>query len=255
MNIVAIIPARYGSTRLPAKPLVDLCGKPMIQHVAERTQRAKLIHRVIVATDDARIVSAVREFGGEVMITPSDIRTGSDRVAFVARHLPDADIVVNVQGDEPLIVPQSIDAAVKPLLNNDAIYAATLVKKITMPEELINPNVVKAVLDNEGFAVYFSRSPVPYLRDGEEMGKWHTRHTYYKHLGLYAFRREFLLKFSSWGESALECAEKLEQLRIIENGFRIKATVTEFDSIPVDTAPDAERVRRLLEEKGVEAAS
>lgn len=254
MNIVVIIPARYGSTRLPAKPLVDLCGKPMIRHVVEQARRAKLIHRVIVATDDERISSAVREFGGEAIMTPINMRTGSDRIAFVAKQLLNVDIVVNVQGDEPLIAPQAIDAAVKLLLDDDAIHAGTLVKQITSPEELLSPNVVKAVLDTKGFAIYFSRSPIPYLRDGGTAETWHRRHGYYKHFGLYAFRRELLMKFSSWEESALERAEKLEQMRMIENGYRIKATVTESESIPVDTPEDAERVRKLLQKNSMELA-
>ncbi len=246
LHIVAIIPARYGSTRLPAKPLVDLCGKPMIQRVVEQARKATLVTRTIVATDDERIASVVRSFGGEVAMTPSSIRSGSDRIAYVARELSDADIIVNVQGDEPLIAPQMIDETVRPMIADAGINAATLVKKITTGEEVKNPNVVKVVIDAGGNGIYFSRSPIPYLRDQADMNTWHQRHIYYKHFGLYAFRKDFLLKFASWEESSLEQAEKLEQLRIIEHGEKIRTSLTTYDSIPIDTAEDAERVRAIL---------
>ena len=246
LHIVAVVPARYASTRLPAKPLVDLCGKPMIQRVVEQARQATLIDDVIVATDDKRIESVVTAFGGKAVMTPTTIATGSDRIAYVARNLPNTDIVVNIQGDEPLVDPRAIDAAVQPLVEDHNVQVATLVKNIASAEELMSPHVVKAVLDKDGYAVYFSRSPIPYLRDGVEMSRWHTQHSYYKHLGLYVFRRDFLLKFALWKQSILERIEKLEQLRIIEHGGRIKATITTFDSIPVDTPEDAERVRALL---------
>jgi 3-deoxy-manno-octulosonate cytidylyltransferase (CMP-KDO synthetase) len=246
LHIVAIVPARYASTRLPAKPLVDLCGKPMIQRVVEQARKATLIDDVIVATDDERIEKVVTAFGGKAVMTPAAIATGSDRIAYAAQHLQDADIIVNIQGDEPLVDPRAIDAAVQPMVENQDIQVATLVKNIVSAEELMSPHVVKAVLDNDGYAVYFSRSPIPYLRNGIEMNRWHTHHSYYKHFGLYVFRRDFLLKFASWKESSLERIEKLEQLRIIEHGYKIKATITNLDSIPIDTAEDAERVRAVL---------
>jgi 3-deoxy-manno-octulosonate cytidylyltransferase (CMP-KDO synthetase) len=246
LNIVGVIPARYASTRLPAKPLVDLCGKPMVQRVVDQARQAKMLSRVIVATDDQRIADVLAINGAEFMMTPREIRTGSDRIAFVARQLPDADIIVNIQGDEPLIDPTVIDAAIRPMLNDARVLVATLVKKIVSSDELHNPNVVKAILDQEGNAVYFSRSAVPYLRDGAEMNRWHLQHDYYKHLGLYVFQRGILLEFASWEETSLERMEKLEQLRMIEHGIKIKATVTDIDSIPVDTAEDAERVRTIL---------
>jgi 3-deoxy-manno-octulosonate cytidylyltransferase (CMP-KDO synthetase) len=161
-NIVAIIPARYGSTRLPAKPLLDLAGKPMIQHVYERTKKAKLVEQVIVATDDERVLRAVQAFHGEVVMTPRDVRSGSDRVAVVARDLPNASIIVNVQGDEPLIEPAMIDEAIRPLVDDETILVGTLVKRIDAGNELTNPNIVKAVLDTNGFAMYFSRAAIPY---------------------------------------------------------------------------------------------
>ena len=245
-KIIAVIPARYASVRLPAKPLVDLCGKPMIQHVYERAAQAKLVDEVVVATDDDRIAERVKKFGGKVAMTPSDIRSGSDRVAYVANTLTDTDIVINVQGDEPLIVPHMIDEAVQPLIDDTSIQVGTLVKKITSAEELHNPNIVKVVLDDMNFGIYFSRSPIPYLRDGASMNDWHTRHQYYKHIGLYVYRRKFLLQFSQWDESTLEKTEKLEQLRIIEHGYKIKTALTEFDSVPIDTPDDVKKVKEIM---------
>jgi len=252
-KVIAIIPARYASTRLHAKALIDLCGKPMIQHVYERTRQAALIDRVIVATDHEMIVEAVRHFGGEVIMTPAELKSGSDRIAFAAKSLDDADIVVNVQGDEPLIEPQMIDQAVIPLIHDPGskVNVGTVVKRIRASEELWNPNIVKAILDAEGNVIYFSRSVIPFLRDNIEKNSWHLHHAYYKHFGLYVYRKEFLLRFSAWNEASLERVEKLEQLRIIENGYRIKTVVTEFDTIPVDTAEDADRVRKVLEQEKV----
>ena len=248
MNIVGIIPARYGSLRLHAKPLIDLCGKTMIQHVYERTRQATLLTRVIVATDHERIVEAVRNFGGEVVVTPAELRSGSDRIAYVAKNLADADIIVNIQGDEPLIVPEMIDQAVKPLIDHAAIQIGTLVKIITSTDDLINPNIVKVVIDRYGFGMYFSRSPIPHVRDTPNISTWLLKNTFYKHIGLYVYRKNFLVQYASWPETALEQVEKLEQLRIIEHGYKIKATLTAFDTVPVDTAEDAERVRLILQQ-------
>jgi 3-deoxy-manno-octulosonate cytidylyltransferase (CMP-KDO synthetase) len=246
-RVIAVIPARYASTRLPGKPLVDLCGKPMIRRVVEQASRASLVDRVVVATDHDAIASAVRAFGGEVVMTPADCPTGSDRIAHVVRGIPDATIVVNVQGDEPLIDPAMIDECVAPLCSDSSIEVGTLVRLITSWKDLGNPAVVKAVLDRRGNALYFSRSPIPCLRDGGDPSLWHLEHHYYKHIGLYAFRRETLLRFTSWEATPLERAEKLEQLRLLEHGVGIRATVTSRDSIAVDTAEDAERVRSILE--------
>lgn len=239
-HIAAVIPARYGSTRLPGKPLVDLCGKPMIQHVFERVKQVSRIDRVIVATDDVRVADAVKRFGGEVVMTPSDIRSGSDRVAFAARDLQNVSIIVNVQGDEPLIEPAMIDEAIQALIDDPAVEVATLVKHVDAAEELINPNTVKVVVDRHGYAMYFSRSPIPFQRDGREF------EGFLKHIGLYVFRRDFLIKFASLPETALERSEKLEQLRILEYGNKIKATVTRYESIPVDTPEDLEKARMLV---------
>lgn len=253
-HIIGIIPARYASTRLPAKPLVDLCGKPMIQHVYERASQATLLTKVLVATDDKRIVDIVQSFGGEAVMTPASLRSGTDRVAFVARNLPQADIVVNVQGDEPLIAPQMIDQAVRPLAQDKTVRVGTLVKQISSADDITNPGIVKVVLDLNGNGIYFSRSPIPYLRDGASIDQWHRQHTFFKHIGLYVFRKDFLLEYASWQESSLEQTEKLEQLRILEHGYSIKTAVTEYDSIPVDTADDAERVRQILQKNMVDIA-
>lgn len=246
--VAIIIPARYGSTRLPAKPLIKLGGKPMIQHVYERALRARLAGRVIVATDDSRIADAVRGFGGEVVITPEAARSGSDRVAMVARNMAGTDVIVNLQGDEPLIAPQMIDEVAEPLLLAPEIRVGTLVRKIENADEVTNPSVVKVVIDPDQFAIYFSRSPIPYFRDAADSPHG-LRRTYYKHFGLYAFRRDFLLEFASWPSSKLEQIEQLEQLRVIEKGIRIKTTITEYESIPVDTAEDVDRVQTLLREQ------
>lgn len=248
-QVIGVIPSRYGSTRLPAKPLVDLCGKPMVQHVYERAKQAALLNRVIVATDRQEIVNAVQNFGGEVMMTPATLRSGSDRCASVAKALGEGDIFVNIQGDEPLIAPQMIDEAVRPLLEHPEIEMGTLVKKITSEEEVTNPNIVKVVLDEQGFALYFSRSPIPFLRDGTPVKEWYKHHQFYKHIGLYVFQKETLLKFSSWEESSLEKAEKLEQLRALEHGIKIYTTITTYESIPVDTIEDVEKVKQLLQQR------
>ncbi len=248
VTVLGVIPSRYASVRLPAKPLVDLCGKTMVQRVYEQAMKAKLLTQIVVATDNEAIVQTVKSFGGEVIMTSPELRSGSDRVAAVAREV-DADIVVNIQGDEPLIEPQMIDQAVEPLIYDATIQVGTLVRKIETADELLNPNIVKVVLDENNFALYFSRSPIPYLRESTTMDEWHKRHQYYKHIGLYVFRKEFLLEYSSWQESQLERAEKLEQLRILEHGVRIKAAVTEFDSVPIDTVEDAERVRSIIKQK------
>jgi 3-deoxy-manno-octulosonate cytidylyltransferase (CMP-KDO synthetase) len=243
-TVVAVIPSRHGSTRLPAKPLVDLCGKPMVQHVVERARRAKLVDRVVVATDHEAIAAAVRSFGGEVAMTDPALASGSDRIAAVAATL-EADLIVNVQGDEPVIEPEMIDQAIAPLLADASIPCGTIVRRIDAEADIQNPNVVKAVLDARGFALYFSRSPIPHRRD-VPAGEWLSGGVYYKHFGLYVYRREFLLEYATWAPTPLEQAEKLEQLRILERGHRMAVAITTFDSTPVDTAEDAERVRAIL---------
>lgn len=244
--VIGIIPARYGSSRLPAKPLLDLCGKPMIQHVYERASQALSLHAVIVATDRQEIADIVSSFGGKSVMTPPELRSGTDRVAYVATQYPESDIIVNIQGDEPLIPPPMINEAVEPLIADTQIQVSTLIREMNSSSELLNPNIVKVVIDQNGFALYFSRSPLPHIRDDHNSKQWHLYHTYYKHIGLYVYRRELLLQFTGWEESKLERAEKLEQLRMLEHGIKIKTRVTTFDSMPVDTPEDAERVRAIL---------
>jgi len=245
LKIVGIIPARYASQRLPAKPLAEIQGKPMIQHVYERARETKLLTDVIVATDDARIEAAVKQFGGKAAMTPADIQSGSDRIAFVARTI-DADIVVNVQGDEPLIDPKLIDETVQVLIDDEKAVVSTAVKRITSLDDLLTPNIVKVVLDKNNYALYFTRSLVPFVRESSEVTDWLKHAVFYKHFGLYVYRSAFLQEYSLLKPTPLEMAEKLEQLRILEHGYRIKAAVTSYDSIPVDTAEDLDRVKKKL---------
>ncbi len=248
MKIIAVIPSRYASTRLPAKPLVDIAGKPMVQRVYEQARRSSLLTSVIVATDDERIAAAVRSFGGHVRMTPVDIASGSDRIAMAVKD-EQADIVVNVQGDEPLIDPAVIDETISVLVNDPAAVVSTAVKKTSSHQDLFNTNIVKVVLDKDRYALYFSRSPVPNVRDAKKDDDWFNGTTFYKHFGIYAYRAEFLQTFTRLPASPLETAEKLEQLRILENGYRIKCAVTEYDSYPVDTPEDLQRVISILHGK------
>jgi len=246
MGVTVIIPARYASTRFPGKPLADLCGKPMIQWVYERSSLCAAVDRVIVATDDARIAEAVTGFGGEVAMTRSDHATGTDRLAEVAAGLDD-DLVVNVQGDEPMIDPAMIQAAVAPLLADASIPMGTLKTPLTSLAEYQNPNVVKVVTDQQGFALYFSRAPIPYPRDfsGDLEQRW-TELAAARHVGLYVYRREFLLSYPHLQATPLETQECLEQLRALENGFRIRVAESNLAGQGVDTPEDLERVRKIL---------
>jgi 3-deoxy-manno-octulosonate cytidylyltransferase (CMP-KDO synthetase) len=242
--VVAVIPSRFGSTRLPGKPLVALGGKPMVQHVYERTKRAQTVHKVLVATDDQRIVDAVKVFGGEARMTRSDHRTGTERIAEVAAH-ESGDIFVNVQGDEPLIDPVSIDTAVAALLEEPAAQIATVATPIRHAADIMDPNVVKAVLDFDENALYFSRAPVPWIRDTQQ--KIHVR--YWKHLGLYVFQRDALLEYPTLPQGELEKIEQLEQLRWLENGWRIRVAEVARDAVSVDVPEDISRVEKLLKEE------
>ncbi|HSK09248.1 MAG TPA: 3-deoxy-manno-octulosonate cytidylyltransferase [Vicinamibacterales bacterium] len=236
---VVVIPARYHSSRLPGKPLAEIGGRPMIQHVYERATRARLVDAVLVATDDERVREAVERFGGHVWLTRQDHRSGTDRVAEVAAGLA-CNVVVNVQGDEPLIEPDAIDEAIAPLLRDPDLLVATLCCRITEPSDLLNPNVVKVVRDLRGNALCFSRAPIPFARQplaGAPLG--------WKHLGLYACRRDFLLRFARLPATPLEQMESLEQLRALEHGVSIRVVETTYDSVGVDTPADLERVRRL----------
>ncbi|MCK9408355.1 MAG: 3-deoxy-manno-octulosonate cytidylyltransferase [Bacteriovoracaceae bacterium] len=245
MNIIGIIPSRYASTRLPAKPLVDICGKPMVQRVYEQAQRSTLLTHVVVATDDERIVAAVTAFGGNVAMTPVDIQSGSDRIALVAKNF-NADIVVNIQGDEPLIDPQLIDQTIRALIEDPSAVVSTAVKRTTSHQDVVNPSVVKVVLDANSYALYFSRSPIPYVRDARTDEEWVSNTGFYKHFGIYVYRAEFLQKYTTLKQTPLEIAEKLEQLRILENEYKIRCVITEYESLPVDTPEDLQKVINYL---------
>jgi 3-deoxy-manno-octulosonate cytidylyltransferase (CMP-KDO synthetase) len=253
-KVVAIIPARYASTRLPGKPLIEIAGKPMILRVVERARQAATISRVIVATDDQRVFQAVANADEEAVMTSPNHATGTDRLAEVAAKL-DAEIIVNVQGDEPLIEPSTIEAAVAPLIADPSIVMSTTCEPIESAEDALKPNVVKVVVDRAGFALYFSRNPIPFpraavlehgsigaaLRARPELLK-----TFNKHTGLYAYRRDFLLTYAKLPPTPLEQSEALEQLRALEHGYRIKVVPVAHRSIGVDTPEDLDLARRLI---------
>jgi 3-deoxy-manno-octulosonate cytidylyltransferase (CMP-KDO synthetase) len=253
MKITAIIPARYGSTRFEGKPLADILGKPMIQHVYEGVCQSRLINEVIVATDDQRILEAVQTFGGKGVMTSPDHTTGSDRVAEVGQKLK-SEIIVNVQGDEPLIKGAIIDKAIRPLLSDETISISTLMTQIGEVKDWLNPHIVKVVVDQKNFALYFSRSPIPFPRDLHidrlETNPFGTKRPLpkrvFKHIGIYVFPRKFLLLFSKMKPTPLEKLEKLEQLRALENGYRIKVTPVEYEPICVDTPQDLQKVIEFL---------
>lgn len=244
LKVVVVIPARYGSTRLPGKPLVSLAGKPMIQRVYERAKLAQRANQVIVATDDERIVKVVEGFGGEARMTRADHRTGTERVAEVAAHV-EGDVFVNVQGDEPLLDPGAVDTAVNALLEEPTAAISTVATPIKRPKDIMDPNVVKTVLDFDGNALYFSRAPIPWVRD--TASKIQVRHL--KHLGLYVFQREALLEYPTLPQGELERIEQLEQLRWLENGWKIRVAEVEHDAVSVDVPEDVARVEELLRDQ------
>jgi 3-deoxy-manno-octulosonate cytidylyltransferase (CMP-KDO synthetase) len=228
--------------RLPGKPLADIAGRPMVEHVYRRAASARGVDAVVVATDDERIAAAVRSFGGVAMMTRATHRTGTDRIAEVAASLS-CEIVLNVQGDEPLIEPEMIEQVIAPLIADPMLEMSTVCVPISDRSDYANPNVVKVVLDRTGRALYFSRSPIPHFRD---QGSGLIPDRCYKHIGLYGYHRTFLLKFGTLPQTPLERAESLEQLRALEHGYRIHTVETKYDSIGVDTPEDLERVRRQL---------
>lgn len=244
MQTVAIIPSRYASTRLPGKPLIDIAGKPMIQRVYEAASRAQLINRVIVATDDRRILDAVLHFGGEAELTSPHHRSGTERVAEVADHLS-CDIVVNLQGDEPLMDSGLIDQVVSAVKDSPDSYMASAKTPIRRIEDRVNPNIVKVVTDRNGFALYFSRSPLPCFFSG---GEADADNMGFRHIGIYVYRNDFLKLLVGLEPSPLERQERLEQLRVLENGYRIKLVTTAYDAPGVDTPEDLEKVCKRLEE-------
>ena len=245
-RVVAVIPARYQSTRFPGKPLADIAGRSMIEHVYRRAAAAKGVDAVVVATDDVRIAMVVEGFGGVVRMTRSIHRSGMDRIAEIAPALP-CEIIVNVQGDEPLIEPEMISQAIGALDEDPEAQMSTLRRQITDRADYSNPNIVKVVVDRRGNALYFSRAPIPWVRDSDPpyVGAGLTS-PFHKHIGLYAYRRAFLLKLTELPPTQLEIAESLEQLRVLEHGFEIRVVETQHESIGVDTPQDLERVRHHL---------
>ena len=246
IQVVAIIPARYKSNRFPGKPLAQINGKPMIQHVVERARNASILSKVYVATDDARIAEAVIDFGGDVVMTRENHVSGSDRLAEAAEKidLSEGDIVVNIQGDQPFFPGEVVEQVAAPLLDDPALDMSTLIYKIVRKEEINDPNHVKTVFDRNHYALYFSRSAIPFQRNPEEASV----PTYYKHLGFYAYRKRFLLAYVALPEGEWERFEKLEQLRALENGYKIKVVLTEHDSVEVDTEEELQRVAALMKQ-------
>lgn len=249
-TILGMIPARYGSSRLPGKPLREILGKPMIQRVYQQCTKASVLDSVCVATDDSRIKSAVEAFGGRAVMTRADHVSGTDRLAEAVQSI-ETDVVVNIQGDQPFIDPAMINEAVEPLVDDRSIPMATLMHPIHRTEDLEDPAVVKVVVDRSGSALYFSRSLIPYPRSD-------ANHPVYEHVGLYVYRRDFLLKLASLPPTPLERVEQLEQLRVIEHGYRIHVVEThapdhEFHGLSVDTPADLQRAEQLLRQHGPEA--
>ena len=243
MRVIGVIPARYSSKRLPYKLVRPLLGKPLIQWTWERAKSSHLLDKLIIACDHPKIGEIAKEFGAEVVFTSSQHISGTDRIAEAVREM-DVKVVVNIQADEPLIHPSVIDRLVVELLHNESLVMATVKKKIEEKEEINDPNVVKVVTDKDGFALYFSRLPLPFVRDkGREVD-------YYKHIGIYAYTKDFLFIFKNLPRSSLEKAEKLEQLRALEAGYKIKVIETNFESWGVDSEEDLRKVEKVLTEKG-----
>ena len=247
MKILGVIPARFASTRFPAKPLVDIAGQTMIERVYRQAKKSKSLSKVIVATDHSKIFDHVNNFGGEVVMTSESHVSGTDRCFEVASKAKDTfDYVVNIQGDEPFIAPEQIDLLASQLDGKTEL--ATLAKKIEDQEQLFNPNVVKVVMDDNGKALYFSRSPIPHIRN-TAYDQWLSKHSFFKHIGMYAYRADILKKITQLSVSALEKAESLEQLRWLENGYFIKVAETSHETIGIDTPEDLERAIHFLLQK------
>lgn len=245
--IVGIIPARFASSRLMGKPLAVIGGKPMIQHTYNSAKKSKLLDKVIIAVDDEKVFQVVKGFGAEAYMTPKDCPSGSDRIALVAEKIPDAEIIVNIQGDEPFIKGKMIDQAIEPLWIDKKVSLSTLARRITNVEEMKSPAAVKVVFDYHNFAMYFSRSPIPFVRDARTNLERVQSAEIYKHIGLYVYRRDVLLKFTTLRPTDLEQIEKLEQLRFLEHGYKMKIVVTEYDSLSVDTPRDLDLARRFYD--------
>jgi 3-deoxy-manno-octulosonate cytidylyltransferase (CMP-KDO synthetase) len=252
MQVIGMIPARYGSTRFPGKALAMLNGAPLIQRVYEQARQATRLDEVLVATDDERIAQAVARFGGEAVMTSATHVSGTDRIAEVARQR-DAQVILNIQGDEPLIRPEQIDQVAEFLLAHRAVPMATVMTTLTSAEGLANPNVVKVVVDQDGYALYFSRAPIPHVRtqagsrvEGQGSRQEDAPSPSWKHIGLYGYQRDFLLRFPRLAPTPLEQAEQLEQLRALEHGYQIKVLETAYDTVGVDTSDDLQRVEHIL---------
>jgi len=259
MRVVAIIPARYDSTRFPGKVIAPISGKPMIQWVWERTAKAQLVIETLVATDDERVAEVVTGFGGAVVMTSPDHMSGTERVAEAAGKI-ESDVVVNVQGDEPVIAPESLDLVVQPFLEDDVVALTSLMIPIETYREFIDPNVVKVVCDDQDNAIYFSRSPIPHYRDRDQLlAQWEKdgqrpaelKPAPMKHIGVYAYRSEFLQAVARFPRSELEDAEMLEQLRVLAWGFKIRMVVTAHDAASVDVPEDVEKVEAIIRAKGL----
>lgn len=247
-QVAIIIPARYASTRFPGKPLCSISGTPMIEHVYKRALKSKLASSVIVATDDERIARAVEAFDGQYIMTRSDHATGTDRLAEVAMKMPQIEVIVNVQGDEPLIDPANIDKAIEPLLNDENVKMSTLAYEMTQKHEMQNPMIVKVVLDNNGFALYFSRAAIPFYRDSASDTSAPIKRL--GHTGLYVYRRQCLLDIAQMPVASLEQAEQLEQLRALQNGIKIKVMVAKRSAPAVDVPEDVLKIEKIMSELG-----
>jgi 3-deoxy-manno-octulosonate cytidylyltransferase (CMP-KDO synthetase) len=244
MNVIGVIPARYDSSRFPGKPLVDIGGKSMIQRVYEQCSKSTSLNKLIVATDDQRIADHVKLFGGNVTLTSINHQSGTDRCAEVANNYPEFDFLINIQGDEPMINPDQIDLLCKCFENPNASIA-TLVKKISSNEELFNENTPKVILNKNNEAILFSRTAIPFIR-GKAKENWIEHYTFYKHIGIYGFKKETLKNLNNLPISALESAEALEQLRWIENGYRIHTAITDKESQAIDTPQDLEKLLKWI---------
>lgn len=244
-RILAVIPARHASTRFPGKVIASVAGKPLVAHTYARACESVLVSDVVVATDDQRVADALAPFGIPVVMTRADHPSGTDRIAEVAASRPDAEIIVNVQGDEPLLDPKAIDAAIEPLLDDPAIVLSTARRRLYDRNDINDPNVVKVVTDVHGRALYFSRCPIPAVRDEADL----EHAIYWQHIGMYVYRREFLALYAGLEPTPLEKLERLEQLRVLENGYAIAVVDTDYRSIGVDTPGDLDRVRALFDEE------
>ncbi|MBC2850662.1 3-deoxy-manno-octulosonate cytidylyltransferase [Cetobacterium sp. 8H] len=243
MKFLGVIPARYESTRLPRKPLKDICGYPMIEWVYKRALKSNL-DKVVVATDSQEVYDEVKKFGGEVILTSKNHLNGTSRIAEVCQKITDYDVIINIQGDEPLIEPEMINSLIDSFKHEKDLKMSTLKHKLIKKEDIENPNFVKVVTDKKDYAIYFSRSVIPYPRN-ENLD------IYYKHVGIYGYKRDFVLEYSNLESTPLENSESLEQLRVLENGYKIKVLETKFEVIGVDTQDELEKVRLHIKEKGI----